>query len=61
MAGEHLEPRDYPSTEVSGINTAKLLRLAFSRLAQAPREAVSLIVDGGPENNNRTVEATLKP
>ena len=29
-------------------------------LSQAPREAVSLIVDGGPENNNRMVEAYLE-
>ncbi len=47
------------SADVSGIRTTELLRSAFSQLAQAPQECVSLIVDGGSENNNRHVEAYL--
>ncbi|MBU0927383.1 MAG: DDE-type integrase/transposase/recombinase [Spirochaetes bacterium] len=47
------------SANVSGIRTTELLRTAFSRLAEAPMECVSLIVDGGSENNNRHVEAYL--
>ena len=47
------------SADVSGIRTTELLRSAFSQLAQVPQECVSLIVDGGPENNNRHVEAYL--
>ena len=47
------------SADVSGIRTTELLRTAFSQLAQAPQECVSLIVDGGSENSNRHVEAYL--
>jgi len=47
------------SKDISGIRTTELLRSAFSQLAQAPLECVSLIVDGGSENNNRHVEAYL--
>jgi len=48
------------NTVVSGLSTSTLLRKGCEQLKRAPDEMISLIVDGGPENNNRNVEAVLE-
>jgi len=48
-----------PSEIVSGLSTTELLKAAFATLEQVPSQNIDLIVDGGSENNNRTVEGYL--
>jgi len=45
---------------ISGIKTTELLKSAFSSLSSSSPEQIDLIVDGGPENNNRLVSAFLE-
>ena len=47
------------SLAISGLNSMELLRSAFSSLTTTPSENISLIVDGGSENNNSIVHAYL--
>ncbi len=45
---------------VSGLGTKELLQESLGKLVDVPSLDIQLIVDGGPENNNRTVQAWLK-
>jgi transposase InsO family protein len=47
------------SSEVSALSSSELLRSAFASIASAAPQQIDLIVDGGGENNNRSVEAFL--
>jgi putative transposase len=43
----------------SALHSEQLIRLAFASIANTDPDNISLIVDGGSENNNRVVEAFL--
>ena len=45
---------------ISGFRTTELLKSAFGSLSSSRPEHIDLIVDGGPENNNRLVSAYLE-
>ena len=45
---------------ISGMKTTDLLRSAFGSISSSQPDHIDLIVDGGPENNNRIVSAFLE-
>ena len=45
---------------ISGFRTTELIKSAFADLSSSAPERIDLIVDGGPENNNRLVSAFLE-